>query len=144
MQTPKNQGRIEKQTEFPHVKIERHNIEVTVRTVYVPAQSAPENNRYVFAYTITITNAGDIAARLLTRHWVITDSNQKTQEVRGEGVVGEQPYLVPGMSFEYTSGTILETPVGVMRGSYQMEADDGTRFRADIPSFTLSVPRTLH
>ena len=126
------------------MKMDKHNIEVTVRTAYVPAQSAPESNRYVFAYTITITNAGDIPARLLTRHWVITDANQKTQEVRGEGVVGEQPYLVPGMSFEYTSGTILETPVGVMRGSYQMEADDGTRFSADIPTFTLSVPRTLH
>lgn len=126
------------------VKIERHNIEVTVKTAYVPGQSAPESNRYVFAYTITITNSGDVPARLLTRHWVITDANQKTQEVRGEGVVGEQPYLVPGMSFEYTSGTILETPVGIMRGSYQMEADDGTRFSAEIPAFTLSVPRTLH
>lgn len=122
----------------------RHQIEVTVRTTYVPGQSAPENNRYVFAYTITITNIGVTPARLLTRHWIITDANEKTQEVKGEGVVGEQPYLVPGMSFEYTSGTILETPVGVMRGSYQMEADDGTRFDAEIPAFTLSVPRTLH
>lgn len=122
----------------------KHHIEVTVKTAYVPAQSAPESNRYVFAYTITITNAGVAPARLLARHWVITDSNQKIQEVRGEGVVGEQPYLVPGMSFEYTSGAILETPVGVMRGSYQMEADDGTRFNANIPEFTLSVPRTLH
>ncbi len=126
------------------MKTEKHNIEVTVRTTYVPSQSAPENNRYVFAYTITITNAGAVPARLLTRHWVITDANQKTQEVRGEGVVGEQPYLVPGMSFEYTSGTILETPVGIMRGSYQMVADDGTHFDAEIPAFTLSVPRTLH
>lgn len=126
------------------MKTDKHSIEVTVRTAYVPSQSAPDSNRYVFAYTITITNAGDVPARLLTRHWVILDANQKTQEVRGEGVVGEQPYLVPGMSFEYTSGTILETPVGVMRGSYQMEADDGTRFDAEIPAFTLSVPRTLH
>lgn len=126
------------------MKSERHNIEVSVRTAYVATQSAPENNRYVFAYTITITNAGDVPARLLARHWIITDANQKTQEVRGEGVVGEQPYLVPGMSFEYTSGTVLETPVGVMRGSYQMVADDGTRFDAEIPAFTLSVPRTLH
>lgn len=123
---------------------EKHNIAVTVKTAYISAQSAPENDRYVFAYTITITNAGAVAARLLTRHWVITDGNQKTQEVRGEGVVGEQPYLAPGMSFEYTSGTVLETPVGVMRGTYQMEADDGTRFDAEIPTFTLSVPRTLH
>jgi ApaG protein len=126
------------------MKDDKHSIEVTVKTTYVPAQSAPDSNRYVFAYTVTITNAGDLPARLLTRHWIITDANQKIQEVRGEGVVGEQPYLVPGMTFEYTSGTILETPVGVMRGSYQMEADDGTRFDAEIPAFTLSVPRTLH
>jgi ApaG protein len=123
---------------------DKHSIEVAVRTAFVPAQSSPENNRYVFAYTITITNSGTVPAKLLTRHWVITDANEKTQEVRGEGVVGEQPYLVPGMSFEYTSGTILETPVGVMRGTYQMVADDGTRFDAEIPAFTLSVPRTLH
>jgi ApaG protein len=125
-------------------KPENNHIEVTVKTTYVPGQSAPESNRYVFAYTVTITNAGDVPARLLTRHWIITDANEKIQEVRGEGVVGEQPYLVPGMTFEYTSGTILETPVGVMRGSYQMETDDGTRFDAEIPAFTLSVPRTLH
>ncbi len=123
---------------------EKHQIEVTVRTTYIPDQSAPENNRYVFAYTVTITNAGTVPAKLVTRHWIITDANEKTQEVRGEGVVGEQPYLTPGMSFEYTSGTILETSVGVMRGSYQMVADDGTRFDAEIPAFTLSVPRTLH
>ena len=123
---------------------DKHHIEIAVRTTYIPAQSAPENNRYVFAYTITITNSGSTPAKLLTRHWVITDANEKTQEVRGEGVVGEQPYLVPGTSFEYTSGTILETPVGVMRGTYQMVADDGTRFDAEIPPFTLSVPRTLH
>lgn len=126
------------------IKADKHQIDIAVKTTYIPAQSAPENNRYVFAYTITITNAGSMPAKLLTRHWVITDANEKTQEVRGEGVVGEQPYLVPGMSFEYTSGTILETPVGVMRGSYQMVADDGTRFDAEVPAFTLSVPRTLH
>ena len=123
---------------------DKHSIEVSVRTVYVSAQSSPENNRYVFAYTITITNSGTVPSKLLTRHWIITDANEKIQEVRGEGVVGEQPYLVPGMSFEYTSGTILETSVGVMRGTYQMVADDGTRFDAEIPAFTLSVPRTLH
>lgn len=122
----------------------KHQIEIAVKTTYVPSQSAPESNRYVFAYTITITNAGTIPARLVARHWVITDANDKTQEVRGEGVVGEQPYLPPGMSFEYTSGTMLETPVGIMRGSYQMEADDGTRFDAEIPMFRLSIPRTLH
>ena len=125
-------------------KLDKHQIEVSVKTTYVPAQSAPDSNRYVFAYTVTITNSGSVPAKLLARHWVITDANEKIQEVRGEGVVGEQPYLIPGMSFEYTSGTILETPVGVMRGSYQMVADDGTRFDAEIPAFTLSVPRTLH
>jgi ApaG protein len=123
---------------------ERHHIDVSVKTVFVPAQSAPENLRYVFAYTITITNGGSASARLLARHWIITDGNNKTQEVRGEGVVGQQPYLPPGSSFEYTSGTVLETPVGVMRGSYQMVADDGTKFDAEIPAFTLSAPRTLH
>jgi ApaG protein len=122
----------------------KHQIRISVKTTYLPAQSAPEQNRYVFAYTVTITNAGMAPAKLVTRHWVITDANNHTHEVRGEGVVGEQPYLVPGMSFEYTSGTVLETPVGVMRGSYQMVADDGTAFNAEIPPFTLSTPRTLH
>lgn len=126
------------------MNMDKHQIQVSVKTTYLPTQSAPEHNRYVFAYTITITNTGDIPAKLVTRHWLITDSNNHTQEVRGEGVVGEQPYLVPGMSFEYTSGTILETPVGIMRGSYQLIADDGTPFDAEIPAFTLSTPRTLH
>jgi len=121
-----------------------HHIKVSVRTNFVPAQSEPDQNRYVFAYTVTITNSGSVPATLLTRHWIITDANNRTQEVRGEGVVGQQPHLAPGTSFEYTSGTILETPVGVMRGSYQMVADDGTRFDAEIPAFTLSVPRILH
>jgi ApaG protein len=123
---------------------EKHQIQIDVRTVYLPGQSAPEEDRYVFAYTITITNSGSIAARLMTRHWIITDANERTREVHGEGVVGEQPYLLPGTSFQYTSGTILETPVGTMRGSYQMIADDGAEFDAEIPSFTLSIPRTLH
>jgi ApaG protein len=123
---------------------EKHQIQIDVRTVYLPGQSAPEEDRYVFAYTITITNSGSVAARLMTRHWVITDANERTREVHGEGVVGEQPYLLPGTSFQYTSGTILETPVGTMRGSYQMIADDGAEFDAEIPSFTLSIPRTLH
>lgn len=123
---------------------ENHDIAVSVKTSYVSAQSEPESNRFVFAYTVTITNTGSVPARLVTRHWVITDANNKTQEVRGEGVVGQQPYLTPGMSFEYTSGTVLETPVGVMQGSYQMVSDDGTRFDAEIPPFTLSIPRTLH
>lgn len=123
---------------------DKHHIEVSVRTSYLAGQSAPEQNRYVFAYTVTITNAGSAPAKLLARHWIITDSNNQTREVRGEGVVGEQPHLRPGTSFEYTSGTVLETPVGTMRGSYQMVTDDGTRFDAEIPAFTLSIPRTLH
>lgn len=122
----------------------KHHIQIEVKTTYVSTQSAPESNRYVFAYTITITNLGNVAARLMTRHWVITDANNKVQEVRGAGVVGQQPYLVPGMSFEYTSGTVLETPVGSMRGSYQMVAEDGTEFDAEVPAFVLSMPRTLH
>jgi ApaG protein len=124
--------------------MDKHQIQVAVKTTYLQAQSAPDQNRYVFAYTITITNAGQVPAKLVTRHWLITDANNHTHEVRGEGVVGEQPYLIPGMSFEYTSGTVLETPVGVMRGSYQLVADDGTAFDAEIPAFTLSTPRTLH
>lgn len=122
----------------------KHLINVSVRTTYVDAQSEPEASRYVFAYTVTITNTGDIAAKLLTRHWIIRDANNKVQEVRGAGVVGEQPYLEPGMSFEYTSGTMLETPLGEMRGSYQMIADDGVEFDAEIPAFVLTTPRTLH
>lgn len=122
----------------------KHHIAVNVNTLYVDAQSAPAANRYVFAYTVTITNVGSVPARLLTRHWVITDANDKVQEVRGPGVVGEHPYLPPGSSFEYTSGTVLETPVGSMQGSYQMVADDGVEFDAEIAPFLLSMPRTLH
>ncbi|MDE2088417.1 MAG: Co2+/Mg2+ efflux protein ApaG [Gammaproteobacteria bacterium] len=121
-----------------------YRIQVDVETAYIEGQSTPEQNRYVFAYTITIRNAGSIPAKLLTRHWLITDANGKVQEVRGDGVVGEQPHLRPGESFQYTSGTMIETPVGSMSGSYQMLADDGTRFDAEIRPFSLSVPRTLH
>ncbi|HSH30141.1 MAG TPA: Co2+/Mg2+ efflux protein ApaG [Thiohalobacter sp.] len=121
-----------------------YHIEVEVQTSYIEEQSSPEHNRYVFAYTITLHNTGSVAAKLLTRHWIITDSNGKNQEVRGEGVVGEQPHLTPGGRFQYTSGTMIETPVGSMRGSYQMIADDGVEFDAEIPPFTLSIPRTLH
>ena len=121
-----------------------YNIEVSTQTFYLEEQSIPEQDRYVFAYTITIRNHGRIAAKLLTRHWIITDSNGKVEEVRGEGVVGEQPYLRPGESFQYTSGAIIATPVGSMRGSYQMITDDGVTFDAAIPAFTLSIPRTLH
>lgn len=121
-----------------------YTIDIEVETTYIDEQSVPEQDRYVFAYTITIHNIGTLPARLLTRHWLITDSNGKVQEVRGEGVVGEQPHLQPGESFRYTSGTILETAVGSMQGSYQMIADDGVEFDAPIAPFTLSVPRTLH
>ena len=121
-----------------------NNIQVDVETRYVEEQSNPEQNYYVFAYTITIRNKGRQSAQLLTRHWIITDSNHKVQEVRGEGVVGEQPVLKPGEQFVYTSGTMLETAVGTMKGSYQMLADDGSRFDAPIEEFVLSTPRVLH
>lgn len=121
-----------------------NQIQVDVETRYIEEQSNPEQNYYVFAYTITIQNKGRQPAQLLTRHWVITDSNQKIQEVRGDGVVGEQPLLKPGEQFVYTSGTMLETSVGTMKGSYQMLADDGSRFDATIDEFVLSTPRVLH
>ena len=121
-----------------------YNIRVHVDTSYIDAQSDSEENRYVFAYTVTIQNEGTIPAKLLTRHWIITDSNGKVQEVRGEGVVGEQPHLRPGEGFQYTSGAMIETPVGTMHGSYQMLADDGTQFDAEIEPFILSIPRVLH
>lgn len=119
-------------------------ISISVTTDYIEDQSRPESGRYAFAYTITITNTGSRPAKLLSRHWIITDADNRVQEVRGEGVVGVQPRLEPGVSFEYTSGTVLETPVGTMEGSYQMVEDDGTEFDAQIPIFTLSAPSTLH
>lgn len=121
-----------------------YEIRIEVATNYVVDQSEPEVGRYVFGYTITIENLGNAAARLLSRHWVITDANGKVQEVTGDGVVGEQPYLNPGESFRYSSGAVLETPVGAMQGSYRMEADNGTNFEAPIPPFTLAVPGVLH
>lgn len=120
------------------------NIAVRVQTAYIEEQSAPELSRYVFAYTITIRNEGAVAAKLVSRHWVITDANGKVQEVQGVGVVGEQPHLKPGEGFQYTSGTVLETPVGSMEGTYQMVTDDGTKFDTAIPAFTLSTPKALH
>lgn len=122
----------------------QYRIMVEVETMYIKEQSVPEENRYVFAYTITITNKGTVPAQLVSRHWIITDANNKIQEVRGEGVVGEQPYLEPGDSFRYTSAAMIETPVGCMQGTYQMIADDGFEFDADIPVFNLSTPHTLH
>ena len=117
---------------------------IDVDTRFLDDQSAPEEGRYVFAYTIHIRNQGKVPARLLGRHWLITDGNGKVREVMGEGVVGEQPWLRPGEGFEYTSGAVLETTVGTMAGSYQWITDDGTWFEAPIPQFTLSIPRTLH
>lgn len=117
---------------------------IDVATRYLDDQSEPDQDRYVFAYTVHIRNQGTIPARLLGRRWVITDANGNVQEVNGEGVVGEQPWLRPGEDFSYTSGAVLETNLGTMQGSYEMVADDGTRFDAPIPAFTLSVPRTLH
>lgn len=122
----------------------KYEITVSARTAFIPDQSDPENGRYVFAYTITITNTGNVPAQLVSRHWIITDANNQVQEVRGMGVVGEQPMLRPAESFEYTSGTAIATPVGTMRGSYQMVAEDGVRFEAPIPEFALSMPRVLH
>jgi ApaG protein len=122
----------------------KHEISVTARTAFIPEQSDIQNGRYVFAYTITITNTGDVPAQLISRHWIITDADNQVQEVRGLGVIGEQPRLRPRESFEYTSGTAIATPVGTMRGSYQMVAEDGVHFDAPIPEFTLSMPRVLH
>ena len=119
-------------------------INVSVDTSYLESQSDSEDDRYVFAYTVTIQNHGTVPAKLMTRHWIITDANGKTQEVKGDGVVGEQPHLKPGEGFQYTSGTMLETPVGTMHGSYQMVTDEGVEFEADIDLFTLSAPRILH
>ena len=123
--------------------MEPHKIRVDVDTSYLAEQSNPGEKRYVFSYTITIRNEGSVPARLLTRHWIITDSNGKVQEVRGEGVVGEQPYLKPGQGFRYSSGAVLETPVGAMQGSYQMLADDGAHFDAPIAAFRLAMPGLL-
>lgn len=121
-----------------------HDIRVQVATRFLDEQSHPAQNRFVFSYTVTIRNRGETPAKLLSRHWIITDGNGKVQEVRGDGVVGEQPRVRPGEDYQYTSGAVLETAVGTMRGSYQMVSEDGTRFDAAIPEFTLSVPRTLH
>jgi ApaG protein len=122
----------------------KYHISINVDTAYLTDQSDPAADRYVFSYTINIANTGTVAAQLISRHWIITDAENVVQEVKGLGVVGEQPLLQPGESFEYTSGTALATPVGTMHGTYQMVAEDGNKFDAEIPPFTLSMPRVLH
>ena len=128
----------------PMAQAKNYVVDVSAQTQYLPDQSDESASRYVFAYTITIRKAGAVAAQLISRHWIITDAQGLVQEVRGMGVVGAQPTLQPGEKFEYTSGASIATPVGTMRGTYQMVAADGTRFEATIPQFTLSVPRVLH
>ncbi len=122
----------------------RYEFSVQVQPRYLEEQSEPDERRYLFAYTVTIRNTGDVTAQLLSRHWIITDAEGQVEEVRGPGVVGEQPVLRPGEAFQYTSGCPLATPVGSMHGSYQCIAEDGTAFEASIPEFVLSMPRTLH
>ena len=122
----------------------RYNIDVSVVTRYLPEQSQPEQNRFAFAYTVTVTNNGELPATLLSRHWVITDGDGRVQEVRGAGVVGQQPLIEAGASHTYSSGTVMTTRVGIMQGSYQMLAEDGKRFDAQIAPFRLAVPGSLH
>lgn len=122
----------------------RYAFSVKVETAFVPEQSDVEQNRYVFSYTIRIENIGNVAAQLISRHWIITDAAGKTQEVRGLGVVGQQPLLKPGEHFQYTSGTMLDTPVGEMRGFYHITAEDGTQFDSEVAPFKLNMPRVLH
>jgi len=119
-------------------------IDIQAQAVYVPEQSNPDTERYVFAYTVTIRNIGEEPAQLVNRHWIISDANGETQEVRGEGVVGEQPYLRPGEGFQYTSAAMIPTPIGNMRGSYEMRTDTGESFEALIPAFSLALPNILH
>lgn len=121
-----------------------YEISINVETAYIEGQSSPDENQYAFSYTITIHNTGQEPAKLLRRHWLITDANGKVEEVRGEGVVGEQPYLKPGEAFRYTSGAMLDTPVGSMEGEYEMVDKDGREFLAPIPPFSLAVPNKLH
>ena len=124
--------------------VKKYHVKVTAQSFFLPDQSDEENDQYVFAYTIYIQNLGEIPAQLISRHWIITDADNQVQEVRGMGIIGEQPILKPGDHFEYTSGSSINTMVGTMRGIYHMLAADGTKFDAVVPEFTLSVPRVLH
>lgn len=127
-----------------HMAKPEYSIDILVHSHFVTDKSQPAADRFVFAYTVTVHNSGSVPAQLLTRHWIITDGHGKVEEVRGDGVVGEQPWVRPGDGYQYSSGAILKTSVGTMRGSYLMQAEDGTRFEATIPEFVLSIPRTLH
>ena len=129
---------------MPQQSTSKYHISIDVKVQYIEEQSSPGDNRYVFSYTINMLNRGTEAAQLISRHWIITDAEGKTQEVKGPGVVGEHPYLKPGEDFTYTSGTIIHTPVGSMQGSYQMKAGDGQMFDAEIHPFTLTKPQFLH
>jgi len=122
----------------------QYQFSVSSQTRYLPEQSNPERRQYAFAYTLTIRNTGQVPAQLIARHWIITDSDNRVQEVKGLGVVGHQPLLKPGEQFEYTSWAVIETPVGTMRGAYFCVAEDGERFEAPVPEFALQMPRTLH
>jgi ApaG protein len=122
----------------------KYEITVSAKTLFLEDQSDVDNQRFVFAYTIRIENTGSVAAQLVSRHWIITDAEGQVQEVRGLGVVGNQPLIKPGSHYEYTSGSSIATPVGMMKGTYQMVAEDGTHFDAEIPEFTLAMPRVLH
>ncbi len=123
---------------------QKNQISVEVQTRYIPEQSQPTENRYVFSYTITIGNQGHGGVKLLNRHWIITDANGKVQEVRGKGVVGQQPHIQPGEKYQYTSGSVMETPVGAMQGEYEMVDDEGSRFLAPVAPFTLHIPHSLN
>ena len=122
----------------------KNNITISVETIYLQQDSEPENNKYFFLYTILIRNMGSVGAKLLSRHWIIEDSNGKKQDVQGDGVVGEQPHITPGEEFQYTSGAMIETSLGTMKGTYQMIDDNEKYFDAQIPEFILSVPRVIH
>ena len=126
------------------MKDNKNNITISVETIYLQQDSEPENNKYFFLYTILIRNMGSVGAKLLTRHWIIEDSNGKKQDVKGDGVVGEQPHITPGEEFQYTSGAMIETSLGTMKGTYKMIDDDEKYFDAQVPEFILSVPRVIH
>jgi len=124
--------------------VKHYECTVKVEVTFITDQSDVEHNRYAFAYHVTITNTGNIAAQLISRHWIVTEADGETQEIKGLGVVGAQPLLNPGEQYEYTSGTVINTPMGEMHGTYQMVAEDGTQFDAIIPVFSLCMPRVLH